>query len=167
MKQIRIFWGHLARHLSTSKIISSHLLCILRCFMLFLPIRHFDRSNLFQLPEILERNMFWINMLAYMHAMINPVIYITLNEKFRQEFAKAVLFGKTASTESGLIMLPKVTRIRNSSNYSYTPRWLKKKYTNAQADSLCPLGPRVWESLICLQNFAIFEAEKGDLIVHC
>ena len=44
--------------------------------------------------------MFWINMLAYMHAMINPVIYITLNEKFRKEFSKAVLFGKTASIES-------------------------------------------------------------------
>ena len=42
-------------------------------------------------------------MLAYMHAMINPVIYITLNEKFRQEFTKAVFFGKTASTESKMI----------------------------------------------------------------
>ena len=38
-----------------------------------------------------------------MHAMINPVIYITLNEKFRQEFTKAVVFGKTASTESKMI----------------------------------------------------------------
>ena len=42
-------------------------------------------------------------MLAYMHAMINPVIYITLNEKFRQEFTKAVFFGRTASTESKMI----------------------------------------------------------------
>ena len=76
-------------------------------------------ARVFQLPEVLEKNIFWINMLAYMHAMINPVIYITLNEKFRQEFSKAVLFGKTASAESGL-MLPKTTRIRNSSNYSNT-----------------------------------------------
>ena len=62
-----------------------------------------DSFYCFQLPEILEKNIFWINMLAYMHAMINPVIYITLNEKFRQEFTKAVVFGKTASTESKMI----------------------------------------------------------------
>ena len=57
-------------------------------------------ARVFQLPEVLEKNIFWINMLAYMHAMINPVIYITLNEKFRQEFTKAVFLGKAASTES-------------------------------------------------------------------
>ena len=81
----------------------------------------------FQLPEILERNIFWINMLGYMHAMINPVIYITLNEKFRQEFAKTVFFGKTASTESGsYVLILKITRILNSSNFSQTPLWLKE-----------------------------------------
>ena len=50
-----------------------------------------------QLPEKLERNMFWINMLGYSHAMVNPVIYITLNEKFRQEFCKAVSWHKKTS----------------------------------------------------------------------
>ena len=54
-------------------------------------------ARVFQLQEVLEKNIFWINMLAYMHAMINPVIYITLNEKFRQEFTKAVFLGKTES----------------------------------------------------------------------
>ena len=69
-----------------------------------------------------RRNIFWINMLGYMHAMINPVIYITLNEKFRQEFAKTVFFGKTASTESGsYVLFLKITRILNSSTFSQTP----------------------------------------------
>ena len=55
-----------------------------------------------QLPEKLERNIFWINMLGYSHAMVNPVIYITLNEKFRQEFCKAVSWHKTTSRSDSM-----------------------------------------------------------------
>ena len=54
-----------------------------------------------QLPEKLERNMFWINMLGYSHAMVNPVIYITLNEKFRQEFCNT--WHKTTSRSDSML----------------------------------------------------------------
>ena len=35
-------------------------------------------------------NEFWINMLAYSHAMINPIIYIIFNENFKKSFKKLV-----------------------------------------------------------------------------
>lgn len=42
----------------------------------------------FQLPGWLKENEFWINMFAYSHAMINPIIYITFNENFKKSFKK-------------------------------------------------------------------------------
>ena len=39
-----------------------------------------------QLPVWLTDYEFWINMLAYSHAMINPIIYITFNENFKKSF---------------------------------------------------------------------------------
>ena len=33
-------------------------------------------------------NEFWINMIAYSHAMINPIIYITFNENFKKSFKR-------------------------------------------------------------------------------
>ena len=41
-----------------------------------------------QLPDWLKQNEFWINMFAYSHAMINPIIYITFNENFKKSFKK-------------------------------------------------------------------------------
>ena len=41
-----------------------------------------------QLPVWLTDYEFWINMLAYSHAMINPIIYITFNENFKKSFRK-------------------------------------------------------------------------------
>ena len=43
---------------------------------------------IFQLPGWLKENEFWINMFAYSHAMINPIIYITFNENFKKSFKK-------------------------------------------------------------------------------
>ena len=45
----------------------------------------------FQLPAWLKENEFWINMFAYSHAMINPIIYITFNENFKKSFKKFLL----------------------------------------------------------------------------
>ena len=41
-----------------------------------------------QLPLWLKQNEFWINMFAYSHAMINPIIYITFNENFKKSFKR-------------------------------------------------------------------------------
>ena len=41
-----------------------------------------------QLPLWLKQNEFWINMFAYSHAMINPIIYITFNANFKKAFKR-------------------------------------------------------------------------------
>ena len=43
-----------------------------------------------QLPTWLIKNQFWINMFAYSHAMINPLIYITFNDNFKKSFKRFV-----------------------------------------------------------------------------
>ena len=47
-----------------------------------------SKLYLFQLPDWLMENEFWINMIAYSHAMINPIIYITFNENFKKSFKR-------------------------------------------------------------------------------
>ena len=36
----------------------------------------------------MKQNEFWINMFAYSHAMINPIIYITFNANFKKAFKR-------------------------------------------------------------------------------
>jgi len=43
-----------------------------------------------QLPSWLIQNEFWINMFAYSHAMINPLIYITFNDNFKKSFKRMI-----------------------------------------------------------------------------
>jgi len=52
------------------------------------PMAHAIFSQTQQLPAWLKENEFWINMFAYSHAMINPIIYITFNENFKKSFKK-------------------------------------------------------------------------------
>ena len=43
-----------------------------------------------QLPIWVTENQFWINMFAYSHAMINPIIYIVFNDNFKKSFKQLI-----------------------------------------------------------------------------
>jgi len=48
----------------------------------------------YQLPDWVTENKFWIEIIAYSHAMVNPVIYVTFNKNFRSCLKKTLGYKK-------------------------------------------------------------------------